>query len=80
MVRAVGLVCLLSIKEERENAKPLLTDELWGRIEPLLPPEPPKSNGGRPRVPNRLTLTGILFVSPTELATGTLARYSRSPA
>jgi transposase len=43
-------------------AKPLLTDELWECIRPLLPPEPPKPKGGRPRVPDRQALTGILFV------------------
>src|SRR5260221_14405039 len=43
-------------------AKPLVSDELWSRIEPLLPPEPPKPEGGRPRVPDRQALTGILFV------------------
>lgn len=43
-------------------AKPLLPDELWDVIEPLLPPEPPKPRGGRPRVPDRNALTGILFV------------------
>ena len=43
-------------------AKLLLTDELWERIKPLLPPEPPKPKGGRPRVPDRQALTGILFV------------------
>jgi transposase len=46
-------------------AKPLLSDELWKRIEPLLPPEPPKPKGGRPRVSDRQTLTGILFVLRT---------------
>lgn len=43
-------------------AKPLVSDALWERIEPLLPPEPPKPKGGRPRVPDRACLTGIIFV------------------
>jgi transposase len=43
-------------------AKPLVSDELWALVAPLLPPEPPKPNGGRPRVPDRAALTGIIFV------------------
>jgi transposase len=43
-------------------AKPLVSDELWEVIKPLLPPEPPKPKGGRPRLPDRVALTGILFV------------------
>jgi hypothetical protein len=43
-------------------AKELVTDELWEVIEPLLPKEPPKPNGGRPRVDDRAALTGIIFV------------------
>ena len=43
-------------------AKALVSDELWEMIEPLLPPEPPKPKGGRPRIPNRKALTGVLFV------------------
>ena len=43
-------------------SKPLVSDELWEAIEPLLPVEPPKPQGGRPRVPDRATLTGIVFV------------------
>jgi transposase len=46
-------------------AKPLLAEELWERIEPLLPPDRPKPKGGRPRVSNRQVLTGILFVLRT---------------
>jgi transposase len=40
----------------------LVSDELWSIVEPLLPPEPPKPRGGRPRVSDRAALTGILFV------------------
>src|ERR687888_1889888 len=43
-------------------SKPLVSDALWESIKPLLPPEPPKPKGGRPRVPDRAALTGILFV------------------
>jgi transposase len=43
-------------------SKPLVSDTLWDTIAPLLPPEPPKPKGGRPRVPDRAVLTGIVFV------------------
>ena len=43
-------------------SKPLVSDELWELIAPLLPPERPKPKGGRPRVSDRAALTGILFV------------------
>ncbi len=46
-------------------ARPLVPDELWAVIEPLIPPEPPKPKGGRPRLPDRKALTGILFVLKT---------------
>ena len=52
-------------------AKPLLTDELWEQIKSHIPPEPPKLKGGRPRIPDRACLTGILFV----LKTGTPWEY-----
>ncbi len=42
--------------------KPLVPDELWAIVAPLLPPEPPTPKGGRPRVSDRACLTGILFV------------------
>ena len=40
----------------------LVTDELWNEIAPLLPMEVPRPNGGRPRIPDRKCLMGILFV------------------
>jgi transposase len=46
-------------------AKPLVSDELWEVIEPLLPPEPPRPKGGRPPINNRAALSGILFVLKT---------------
>ena len=45
--------------------KPLVSDTLWATIEPLLPTQPPKPKGGRPRVPDRAALTGIIFVLKT---------------
>jgi transposase len=44
------------------NTKRLVSDELGALAEPLLPAEHPKPNGGRPRVPNRSALEGIVYV------------------
>jgi transposase len=49
-------------------AKPLVTDELWEKVEPLLPPVREAGTRGRPPVPNRAALTGILFVLKTGIA------------
>ncbi len=43
----------------------LVSDDLWEAIEPFLPKEPPKPKGGRPRVPDRAALAGIVFVLKT---------------
>jgi transposase len=42
--------------------KVLVSGELWAVVEPLLPTPRPSRKGGRPRVPDRAALTGILFV------------------
>ena len=52
-------------------AKPLLPDALWEKIQAVLPPARPKPKGGRPPVPDRQCLLGILFV----LKTGTPWEY-----
>jgi transposase len=41
--------------------KPLVTDELWVVVEPLLPKRRLHRKGGRPWVDDRAVLTGILF-------------------
>jgi transposase len=48
-------------------AKPLLPDELWEMIRPLLPPHPPQPKGGRPFLDDRKVLTGIIFILKTGL-------------
>jgi transposase len=48
-------------------SKRLVSDELWNTIAPLLPAEAPNPKGGRPRVPDRAALTGLLFVLKTGL-------------
>lgn len=55
------------MSNERESKKPAPTiwrvpDDLWAKIEPLLPKPGPKKKPGRPGVPNRVVLDGILYV------------------
>lgn len=45
--------------------KLLVPDELWALVEPLLPEHPPRPKGGKPPVPDRVCLTGVLFVLRT---------------
>jgi len=51
-------------------AKPILDDELWELIEPLLPPPKKRrrKNPGRKPKDNRSVLTGILFVLKTGIS------------
>ena len=46
-------------------AKALISDELWSLIATHVPVHPPSPKGGRPRIGDRATLTGILFVLRT---------------
>jgi transposase len=44
-------------------SRPLISDRLWEIVAPLLPPEAPKPQGGRPHsITDRAALTGIVFV------------------
>ena len=49
-------------------AKPLVPDELWSLVGPLFPKHEPSPKGGHPRVPDRVCLTGIVFVLKTGIA------------
>jgi transposase len=42
--------------------KEWVSAELWRIVEPLLPIEPSKARGGRPRIPKCSVLSGIVFV------------------
>ncbi len=57
-------------------AKPILDDELWALIEPLLPPPKLRRTRypGRKPLDNRAVLTGILFVLQTGLRWDLLPR------
>jgi transposase len=46
-------------------AKPLVPDELWEIVEPLLPPHRARPKGGRKPVDDRACFAGILFVLKT---------------
>lgn len=50
--------------------KPLVSDELWAKLEPLLPQTPPRRfrYPGRKPLDHRKILTGILFVLKTGIA------------
>ena len=60
-------------------AKKRVSKALWGAIAPLLPERKPSPKGGRPPIPDRACLEGIIFVLksgmpwqmlPTELGYG----------
>jgi putative transposase len=42
-----------------------MSDELWERIEPLLPPPKPKKKSGRPRMDDRKAMSAIFYVLRT---------------
>jgi hypothetical protein len=54
------------------KTRTLVPDDLWDAIRPLLPKEPPKPKGGRPRVP----VPAVLAASPRALHDGGLTPAS----
>jgi transposase len=53
---------------EASMSKPLVTDDLWEAVEPLIPRHESSAKGGHPPVDDRVCLTGILFVLKTGIA------------
>ena len=45
--------------------EPMLTDEQWSKIEPLIPKRPKNRKGGRPPADDRLVFEGILWILKT---------------
>jgi transposase len=54
------------------TAESLVSAELWQLVKPLLPLEPPKPKGGRPRLCDRVALSGIVYVLKTGIPWGML--------
>lgn len=52
-------------KTKKRNGLREIPDDLWQLIEPILPADKPPGSNGRPRVPNRTVLNGILYVLRT---------------
>jgi transposase len=61
-------------------AEPLVTDEFFDEIEPLLPKHPPDPRGGAPRVPDRPCLEGIAYVLKTGCQWQQLPESDRWPS
>ena len=55
-------------------------DGLWERIEQILPCEKRKGSVGRPALPNRQVVNGILFVLPVERTEEGMVWRQQQPA
>ena len=55
------------MKKRKTKNRYRISDELWEKIEPLIPKHPNthRFGGGRPRVPDRKAIDGIFFVLRT---------------
>ncbi|MDP9381420.1 MAG: transposase, partial [Chloroflexota bacterium] len=51
-----------------------VSDEFWARVEPLVPAQPPKPKGGRPRMEERKAFEAIVYVLRTGIQWNALPR------
>jgi putative transposase len=57
-----------------------IPDQLWTRIEPLLPAKPPQPKGGRPWIDDRQAMDGIFYVLRTGCQWKALPREFGAPS
>ena len=57
-----------------------ISDELWKKIEPLLPPPKPKKKSGRPRKDDRKMMTAIFYILRTGCQWKALPRSLGAPS
>lgn len=57
-----------------------IPDALWEQIEPLLPPEIPKSKGGRPRMDNRKAMEAVLYLLHNDFGWKAVPRSLGAPS
>ncbi len=62
------------------HAKGLVGDALWDIVNPLLPRPATRAKGGRPRVPDRAVLAGIIYVLRTGIPWNMLPAGNMLPA
>ncbi|HEX8905222.1 MAG TPA: IS5 family transposase [Longimicrobiaceae bacterium] len=51
-----------------------VSDELWAKVAPLIPPAPPRPKGGRRRVPDRQIFAAIVYILRTGIQWNALPR------
>jgi putative transposase len=61
------------------DARYRIPDALWERIQLLLPPEPTKPRGGRPRIDQRKAMEAILYIFRNGCMWQSLPRNMGSP-
>jgi transposase len=66
--------------EQAVDDKWRIPDELWARIEPLLPPDKPHPKGGRPKMPRRQAMDAIFYVVRTGCQWKALPRSLGAPS
>lgn len=66
--------------EQAVDDKWRIPDELWAKIEPLLPPDKPHPKGGRPKMAKRLAMDGIFYVLRTGCQWKALPRSLGAPS